>query len=101
MILHPRPTRAETSDVANAILDGTDAVMLSGETASGGYSVEAVRTMVKVSLDVEQSGLWRIANKQPLADSSEISVAVAEAACHAAATVKAKAIVVFTQSWGT
>lgn len=101
MILHPRPTRAETSDVANAILDGTDAVMLSGETASGGYPVESVRTMVNVALDVERSGLWRLTNQPPVAGSSGISVAVAEAACHAAATVKAKAIVVFTQSGGT
>ena len=101
MILHPRPTRAETSDVANAILDGTDAVMLSGETASGGFPVEAVRTMVKIALDVERSGVWRDVNKQPAARSSEISVAVAEAACHAAATVKAKSIVVFTQSGAT
>lgn len=101
MILHPRPTRAETSDVANAILDGTDAVMLSGETASGSFPVEAVRTMVKVALDVERSGLWRIANRQPPALSHAIPVAVAEAACHAAATVKAKAVVVFTQSGAT
>ncbi len=101
MILHPRPTRAETSDVANAILDGTDAVMLSGETASGGFPVEAVRTMVKVALDVERSGLWRMANRQPPASSHAIPVAVAEAACHAALTVRAKAVVVFTQSGAT
>lgn len=101
MILHPRPTRAETSDVANAILDGTDAVMLSGETASGSFPVEAVRTMVKIALDVEKSGLWRKVTRQPPPLSSAIPVAVAEAACLAASTVKAKAIVVFTQSGST
>lgn len=101
MILHPRPTRAETSDVANAIMDGTDAVMLSGETASGAYPVEAVRTMVKIASDVESSNLWQ---RPVLAGSHKgmtVAGAVAEAACHAAAAVNAKAIVVFTQSGGT
>ncbi len=101
MILHPRPTRAETSDVANAIMDGTDAVMLSGETASGGYPVEAVRTMVKIASDVEKSGLWQIPYREPTKKRSSIAGAVAEAACHAAAAVNARAIVVFTQSGGT
>jgi len=101
MILHPRPTRAETSDVANAIIDGTDAVMLSGETASGGYPVEAVRTMVKIASDVERSGLWRIPSAESLPKKRSVAGAVAAAACHAAAAVNARAIVVFTQSGGT
>ncbi len=101
MILHPRPTRAETSDVANAILDGTDAVMLSGETASGSYPVEAVRTMVKIALDVERSGLWSVLSTDSQKKGRSVATAVAEAACHAAAAVNARAVVVFTQSGGT
>jgi len=100
MISHPRPTRAETSDVANAILDGTDAVMLSGETASGKFPLEAVRTIVNVARDVERAERLRIPVFREK-HSNSIAEAVAEAACHAANSLKAKAIVVFTQSGST
>ena len=75
--------------------------MLSGETASGSYPVEAVRTMVKIALDVEKSGLWRILSTDAQRKGRSVATAVAEAACHAAAAVNARAIVVFTQSGGT
>lgn len=100
MIVNPRPTRAETSDVANAIIDGTDAVMLSGETASGAYPVEAVETMVRISRDVEQAGFGS-RNNAPVLVTPSIAQAVGEAACRISASLKAKAIAVFTQSGST
>jgi pyruvate kinase len=100
MINHSRPTRAETSDVANAILDGTDAVMLSVETASGLYPVEAVKAIVNVARDIERSERLHLHERRGT-HSNNIAEAVAEAACHAATTLKAKAIVVFTQSGST
>lgn len=100
MVKNPRPTRAETSDVANAIIDGTDAVMLSAETASGDYPVESVETMVSVALEVEHTGFMRHPDHGPEL-SRGVAQAVAESACRAAGMLKAKAIVVFTQSGST
>jgi pyruvate kinase len=100
MIHDPRPTRAEASDVANAILDGTDAVMLSGETASGAHPLEAVRIMAKIAEDAERSDMWRMSPRQNNHCNS-IAHAVAEAACRAATSLNAKCIAVLTQSGST
>ena len=100
MITNPRPTRAETSDVANAIIDGTDAVMLSGETASGAHPVAAVETMARIALDVETAG-YGSRQDAPAVVTPSIAQAVGEAACRAATSLKAKAIAVFTQSGST
>ena len=97
MIVNPRPTRAETSDVANAILDGTDAVMLSGETASGAHPVAAVRTMARIARDVEKNELKFHTHTQTQ-PSEHIAGAVAEAACLAASVLKAACIAVHTRS---
>lgn len=101
MVRNPRPTRAETSDVANAILDGTDAVMLSAETASGEYPLEAVETMVRVALDVETAGLHIRRRDDRVSATPSIAQALAEAACRAAVSLNAKAIAVFTASGST
>jgi pyruvate kinase len=104
MIAHPRPTRAETSDVANAILDGTDAVMLSGETAVGAYPVEAVSTIVRVAMDVERDPAIRRHGRHtvPLVqEHKRLSEAIGQAACRIAEDIEAAAILAFTQTGGT
>ncbi len=96
---NPRPTRAESTDVANAIFDGTSAIMLSGETAAGKYPVEAVRTMVKLSEQAEGSlseyGYLQKINAHP---SHRVTEAVSQAAIAMAAHLDAAAIITLTQS---
>lgn len=102
MIKNPRPTRAEASDVANAVFDGTDAVMLSGETAVGSHPIKAVETMVKIILETELESIEkRRFIRRNIEGSSTIEEAVSFAAFAAAGEVDAKAICVFTESGST
>ena len=102
MISSPRPTRAEASDVATAIYDGADAVMLSAETASGEYPLEAVSIMDRIAADVETDDLYRkiIDAEHPDPDSTP-SDAITSAASSVATTIGAAAIVTYTTSGST
>ncbi|MBW2278267.1 MAG: pyruvate kinase, partial [Deltaproteobacteria bacterium] len=98
MMDHPQPTRAEVSDVANAVLDGTDAVMLSGETAVGKYPVEAVAEMSAIISEVESSELFeQLPNPVRIGEYS-FSNAIARAAVTAAEDLKLDALVVYTET---
>lgn len=101
MITSPIPTRAEVSDVANAVLDGTDAVMLSAETASGEYPVETVETMVKICLEAEKSSNATLDNALFSQDFKYIDQSIAMATIWTAHHLKVKAIVTLTETGQT
>lgn len=102
MMKHPRPTRAEATDVANAIYDGTGAIMLSGETAAGHYPVEALKTMVRIAIRTEEDidYLKRFSYIEN-AGSPDITTAISRATCNVAHTLNASAIITVTTSGRT
>jgi pyruvate kinase len=101
MITNPVPTRAEVSDVANAVLDGTDAVMLSAETATGRYPVETVEAMARVCLEAERSGELTLDRDFLNRVFTRIDQSIAMAALFTAHHLKVKAIAALTQSGST
>jgi pyruvate kinase len=100
MITNPRPTRAEASDVANAVLDGSDALMLSGETASGKYPLLAVRTMATIIEEIEASSRFKSRFDAATLSFTTSANAIAKAAVVAARQTNASAIACVTESGG-
>jgi len=102
MMNYPRPTRAEATDVANAIYDGTSTIMLSGETAAGKYPVESLRTMVRIAVraeeDINYKGRFQ---KLDFSSGGNVTHAISHAACTSAMDLGASAIVAFTLSGRT
>lgn len=102
MTENPRPTRAEATDVANAIYDGTSAIMLSGETAAGKYPVESVRTMAKIAVetenDIDYNGRFRRFQDQSIRN---VANAISHATCTTAYDLEASAIITVTESGQT
>ena len=101
MIKQPRPTRAEISDVANAVYDGSSAIMLSGETAAGAYPVEAVKAMAKIAAQAEANTSYIAHIKESDYHITKLSEALSHSACTLAQDIGAKVIVVCTRTGGT
>ncbi|MGH2374993.1 MAG: pyruvate kinase [bacterium] len=102
MVSHPRPTRAEAADVANAVFDGTDALMLSGETAIGAHPVQAVATMAAIAERAEAALPYDLLLRERARErATETAEAIALAACQAAESIGAAAIVASTDSGST
>ena len=102
MMKNPRPTRAESTDVANAIYDGTSAIMLSGETAAGAYPVEALKTMVRIAMRTEQDiNYWYRFHTRQNPANPDVTNAISHATCTMSEDLNAAAIITVTKSGHT